>query len=65
MLLIVTCILLSKAFGIASLGNHNSKKPIGLGPVYMEVGGPQVGEVTCLGGVTHLNVIRKTVLGGI
>ena len=27
-----------------------------LGPVYMEVGGPQVGEVTCPGGVTRLSI---------
>ena len=29
----------------------------GLGPVYMEVGGPQIGEVTC-GGLPHLTCKR-------
>ena len=26
------------------------------GPVYMEVGDPRYGEVTCLGGVTRLSI---------
>ena len=34
-----------------------------LGPVYMELGGPQIGEVTC-GGSTHLSCKRDYIKTG-
>ena len=33
-----------------------------LGPVYMEVGGPLVSEVTRVGGVTRLSILSLTLI---
>ena len=35
---------------------------INFGPVYMNMGGPEVGKVNRLGGVTHLSIIKSLIL---
>ena len=54
-------IFMTVAAGTVALLKHRLWKAISLlltilGPVYMEVRGPQVGEVTCLGEVTRLSI---------